>query len=222
MVYKDSSLVTREYLEFINAGDFPCVAAKAALKSKTIQCFVTGHIGCPSEDARILEFLNDFVDQYRLLDKPYQSAVVIFDEYENLSEELFDTFLWKRLQSLSNLDALSYKYDSRVSSDPDSACFSFSLKEEALYIIGLHPLSSRISRQFKYPAMVFNPHAQFEELRRANKFENVKKAIRKRDISLSGSVNPMLEDFGENSEAFQYSGRKYDSTWQCPFKPDVQ
>jgi FPC/CPF motif-containing protein YcgG len=27
----------------------------------------------------------------------------------------------------------------------------------------------------------------------------------------------MLEDFGENSEARQYSGRKVGEEWKCPF-----
>jgi len=220
MVSGNTERIVKEYLEFINSGDFPCIAAKAAVQNETIKCLVAGHIACPADDTRILEFLYEFVDDYRQSDKPYQSAVIIFDEYANLSEELFDSFLWQRLQALSNMDALKYKYDSRVSPDVESAFFSFSIKEEAFYIIGLHPSSSRLARQFKYPAMVFNPHAQFEELRRTNKFENIKKAIRKRDIALSGSVNPMLVDFGEMSEAFQYSGRQYDSTWQCPFKTD--
>lgn len=218
MISKYPDLISNEYLEFIDAGDFPCIAAKAALKSDSIQCLVAGHIACPNDDLKILSFLYDFIDQYRLSGKFYQSAVVIFDFQSDINEESFDSFLWQRLQSLSTLDAVKFKYDSRVSPDPESAYFSFSIKEEALYIIGLHPASSRKSRQFKYPAMVFNPHAQFEELRRTNKFESIKNAIRKKDISLSGSVNPMLEDFGEKSEAFQYSGRKYDSTWHCPFK----
>jgi FPC/CPF motif-containing protein YcgG len=28
----------------------------------------------------------------------------------------------------------------------------------------------------------------------------------------------MLEDFGEASEVYQYSGRQYDEQWQCPLK----
>ncbi len=46
----------------------------------------------------------------------------------------------------------------------------------------------------------------------------MKNAIRKRDVAFSGSVNPMLEDFGKTSEVYQYSGRNYDSNWQCPLK----
>ena len=131
---------------------------------------------------------------------------------------MFDELLWQRLQALEILDAENYSYDNRVESDPSSSSFSFSIKEEAFYIIGLHPASSRQARQFKYPALVFNPHAQFEQLRSTTKYEVMKNTVRKRDIALSGSVNPMLQDFGESSEVFQYSGRKYDETWQCPLK----
>jgi hypothetical protein len=45
----------------------------------------------------------------------------------------------------------------------------------------------------------------------------MKTAVRKRDEIFSGSVNPMLSDFGEASEVLQYSGKVYDETWTCPF-----
>jgi FPC/CPF motif-containing protein YcgG len=42
--------------------------------------------------------------------------------------------------------------------------------------------------------------------------------IRHRDIALQGSTNPMLTDFGEQSEARQYSGRAVDDDWVPPLK----
>jgi FPC/CPF motif-containing protein YcgG len=131
---------------------------------------------------------------------------------------MFDKLLWTKLQSFSDLDAERYSYDERVDADPSSGQFSFSLHDEALYVIGLHPESSRRSRRFKYPTLVFNPHEQFEQLRRSDKYELMKKAVRRRDVIFSGSVNPMLQDFGKSSEVFQYSGRNYDETWKCPLK----
>jgi hypothetical protein len=41
--------------------------------------------------------------------------------------------------------------------------------------------------------------------------------VRKRDIAYSGSINPMLNDFGNASEVYQYSGKQYTSDWVCPF-----
>jgi len=85
-------------------------------------------------------------------------------------------------------------------------------------VIGLSPNSSRDARRFRYPVIVFNPHAQFEELRSLKRFEKMKNIVRKRDVELSGSINPMLQDFGADSEVYQYSGMQYDRNWECPYK----
>jgi FPC/CPF motif-containing protein YcgG len=124
--------------------------------------------------------------------------------------------LWSRLNALAEWDRKNFRHDKRVDSDPSSTRFSFSLKEEAFFIIGLNPASSRRSRRFKYPSIVFNPHEEFERLKRAGRYESMKKVVRRRDELYSGSVNPMLKDFGEAPEVFQYSGKKYNQTWKCP------
>lgn len=198
--------------------EFACIAAKAALAKQQVQSMVVGHMACPKDDVSILEFLYAFTEDYRASQELYHSAAIIFTGPEIFSEQMFDELMWQRLQALSTLDAEKYPYDCRVSSDPKAANFSFSLKREAFYIVGLHPASSRLTRQFQYPTLVFNPHAQFELLRETLKYDNIKGAVRKRDIAYSGSVNPMLMDFGEASEVYQYSGRNYNDSWECPLK----
>lgn len=210
--------IIKEYLAYLKQKEFPCIGAKAALAKQQVKCMVADNMACPNDDAEILRFLYDFVDAYRNSKEFYHSAAIIFSGPQIIDEEIFDDLLWQRLQSLENLDAKNYHYDNRVEADPSSAKFSFSIKEEAFYIIGIHPASSRHARQFKYPTLVFNPHAQFEQLRETTKYEVMKNVVRKRDIAISGSVNPMLEDFGKSSEVYQYSGRKYDDSWQCPLK----
>jgi uncharacterized protein len=207
-----------DYLAFISQPQFPCVAARAAFSHDRIQCFVAGNMLCPADDKLILDFIYAFVDYYRNAKSLYHSVTIIFDGPDMQTEEHFDEVLWKRLQALSDLDALNYSYDRRVSADPASPDFSFSLKEEAFFVIALHPASSRISRRFKYPTLVFNPHEQFEILRAQNHYEHMKQTVRYRDTKLSGSINPMLDDYGLSSETFQYSGRKYDSSWKCPLQ----
>lgn len=214
----DDKSPIEEYLAYLKNKEFPCIAARAAAAKQQVKCMVAGHMACPKDDHIILQFLYEFVDEYRNSNGFYHSAAIIFKEPCFYNEEMFDGLLWQRLQSLADLDAQNYDYDIRVEADPSSANFSFSLKEEALYIIGLHPASSRPTRRFMYPALVFNPHAQFEKLRQSDIYEKMKKVVRKRDIAYSGSVNPMLKDFGESSEVYQYSGREYDDTWKCPLK----
>ena len=234
--------IIEEYYSFLGEKAFPCVGAKAALGRQKVRAMVAGHMACPRDDRAILDFLYTFIDHYRQSSTSYHSAAIIFSEPLIIhSEELFDALLWQRLQSLHNLDALQYAYDIRVDADPSSPHFSFSLKSEAFFILGLHAAAGRAARRFRYPTLVFNPHAEFEKLRQTyasmkvsstdpdnkdksqgsmrpieNLYDRMKNTVRKRDILYSGSVNPMLKDFGESSEVYQYSGRIYDSNWQCP------
>lgn len=210
--------IIHSFYNHIEAKHFPCIAAKAALAKEHLQCMVASHMACPHEDEKILQFLYHFVDSYRYNNSLYQSAAIIFRQPAVQDETTFEQFFWQRLQALTLMDARKYHYDKRVSADPADASFSYSLKEESFFIIGMHPASSRPARRFMYPVIIFNPHAQFEALRNANRYEQMKQTVRKRDVKLSGSVNPMLKDFGELSEVFQYSGKKYEASWQCPLK----
>lgn len=214
--YNDVPSIGEKFERFIQDTRFPCVMAKAAIAKEQLLAFTAGHMACPAHDDAILQFLYGCVDKYQSGHNGYTSAVVFFTEPTQLAEALFETLFWQRLQALSDLDAKKYPYDSRVSADPSSPDFSFSLKGEAFYVIGLHPASSRKARQFVYPALVFNPHGQFESLKAMHKYENIKKVTRKRDTLFSGSVNPMLEDFGKRSEVSQYTGKLYNEEWKCP------
>lgn len=213
-----SKQIIAEYLDHLKEKEFPCVAVKSALSMHQVHCMVADSMACPKDDHGIVQFLYDFIAGYRAVGTNYHSAAIIFRGPDIRSESMFDTLLWQRLQSIADIDAVHHKYDSRVDADPASATFSFSIGEEGFYIIGLHPQSSRRSRQFHYPALVFNPHAQFEQLRSTEQYERMKKTVRKRDKEYSGSVNPMLSDFGSSSEVWQYSGRKYGADWKCPLK----
>lgn len=208
-----------QYKSFIYRQEYPCIAAKEAVRKQRVKVFVAGHMACPKDDRAILDFMYNFVDEYRSSEDFFHSAAVIFEGPTEIpSEEMFEAMLFQRLQSLADIGAKEYAYDKRVSSDPTSRDFSFSIKEEAFYIIGLHPKSSRAARRFDYPTMVFNPHQQFETLRATHRYEKMKNIVRKLDTAFSGSVNPMLQDFGSSPEVFQYSGRKVDQSWQCPLK----
>ena len=208
--------IFRKWEDYLNQKSFPCVAAKTSLFKDQMKIMVAGHIACPKDDLDILKFLYDFVDRYRASDNLFHSAVVLFEMPETINEDMYAMFFWQRLQALADLDAPHHGYDRRVNPDPESENFSFSIKGEAFFIIGLHPGSSRPARQFAHPAIVFNPHAQFEKLREANQYQKMKNIIRKRDVAYSGSVNPMLEDFGQASEVYQYTGQKLSNEWKCP------
>ena len=127
--------------------------------------------------------------------------------------------MWARAQARCERDAgLGHPWEPRVADDVENPHFSLSVAGEAFFIVGLHPRASRPARRFEVPALVFNMHAQFERLRSDGRYEKLRTAILKRDLSLAGSINPMLARHGETSEARQYSGRAVEADWRCPFR----
>jgi FPC/CPF motif-containing protein YcgG len=136
-----------------------------------------------------------------------------------MSELEFEDLLWKQLRLLHEYDAAGFDWDPAVASDPRDPHFSFSFGGQALYVIGMHANSSRESRRFSLPTLIFNPHAQFDRLRANGKWKHMQETIRQRDLQLQGSINPMLTDFGVQSEARQYSGRVVAESWRAPFPP---
>lgn len=218
ILMKNSATIIDQFKASLGRRDFPCIGARASLQKDQARFMVAGHMGCPKDDIEILRFLYQFIEEYKADAPGFYSATVIFGQPLQLSEEEFDRLLWQRLQALVMIDRKNYSHDPRVSDDPASPDFAFSLKEEGFFIIGMHPSSNRKSRQAEYPSLVFNPHAQFERMRRQHTFTKMQKIIRDRDEAFSGSVNPMLKNYSESPAVYQYSGRNYDNKWKCPLQ----
>jgi FPC/CPF motif-containing protein YcgG len=210
--------LAERFRDFIRTPGFSCVGAKSALARNQMRIIVARDISSAWDDLRILPELIDFTAAYRENRQLYQSFVVLFENRDVFGEDAFETHLWSRLQSLSDKDEwLGQQVDHRVSQDPDHPHFSLSFGGEAYFVVGLHPGASRVARRFERPALVFNLHDQFERLRGEGLYDRLRDTILQRDLALDGTANPMLQRFGENSEARQYSGRAVDSSWRCPF-----
>jgi FPC/CPF motif-containing protein YcgG len=151
-------------------------------------------------------------------ERGFSTFVASFAGPTPANELEFERLLWAQLQQLHEGDR-SERWDSSVSSNPDDAHFSFSLAGRAFFVVGLHAASSRWARRFAWPTLVFNPHDQFNRLRAEGVFDRFRERIRDREHTLQGTLNPNLSDFGERSEARQYSGRPAEDDWRCPFRP---
>jgi FPC/CPF motif-containing protein YcgG len=205
--------------QHVRAQEFPCVGAKAALAGGRLEVLACDRIDSAWDDLRIHDGLLSWAQAYRAAPGLFRSFAVIFEGPEDLTEPAFEQALWDRVQSLSDKDVWrGQHYDDRVSADPDDPHFSLSFGGEAFFVVGLHQRSSRPARRFARPAMIFNLHDQFEELRKAGKYEGMREKIMTRDEALAGSRNPMLARHGDASEARQYSGRAVGEAWRCPFR----
>jgi FPC/CPF motif-containing protein YcgG len=209
------------FLEHVAASWFPCVGSKAALARCAIRTVELHSMQCPNDAARLLDEIHGFaafVDAQPEESATVHSMVALYAHPCRTDEAGFERALWATLQRLHDLDhARGQPWAADVATDPDSTRFSLSLGGHPFFVIGLHPGASRIARRFEAPALVFNSHRQFEQLRRDGRYAKMQLATRERDMALQGSLNPNLADFGTAAETRQYSGRAVEAEWRCPF-----
>lgn len=212
-----AKLAHNAFRAFVTDETFSCVGAKAAIRSGGYRVGYYERMGDPDATQGLARDLCAFAAEFPHMKARYRTFAALFGE-EPMDERTFEARLWQQLQMLHDLDARYFSWDESVSSDPAAKDFAFSFAGSAFFVVGMHPASSRLSRRFARPAMVFNAHRQFRALREAGYFERVQSQVRKRELALQGSLNPNLAAFGERSEARQYSGRAVEEEWHCPFR----
>ena len=213
----DVADVDEAFRAFVGDPAFPCLAGKGVVRADGYTLGVYGGLGSLRSARGLALELGTFADACAATDPARLRAfVAVFPGTVCLDELEFERKLWQQLQRISDIDVTA-EWDPAVSEEPDDPHFSFSVGGCAMFVVGLHPRSSRLARRFRWPALVFNPRSQFERLREAGRFERLRGAVREREIALQGSLNPNLADFGEKSDARQYSGRATEQDWQCPF-----
>jgi FPC/CPF motif-containing protein YcgG len=196
---------------------FPCVGGKSAIRHGAYRFGLYPELGTAAAAAGLARDLFTFVEELPTFGESFTTFLASFAGPQVLDEPAFETSLWRTLQDLHDLDADHHEWDPSVSADPDDRRFSFSFGGTAFFVIGLHAGSSRVTRRFAWPTLVFNPHRQFDHLREIGEFKRFQEIIRRGDRALQGDSNPMLADHGEQSEAAQYSGQQIDGAWTCPF-----
>lgn len=202
---------------FLLSDGFSCVAGKAAVLTGGYR-FAHYRGGAAEEIDGLTRDLAAFVAERKGMPARYASFVATFEETGIADERCFEAWLWATLQRLAELDAAHHRWDPSLSSDPGAHDFGFSFAGKGFFVVGLHPRSSRLSRRFFLPTLVFNAHSQFEQARLSGRFTQIQRSVRRRELALQGSINPELREFGTASEARQYAGRQLEDGWTCPFK----
>ncbi|MFL6590075.1 MAG: guanitoxin biosynthesis heme-dependent pre-guanitoxin N-hydroxylase GntA [Chthoniobacterales bacterium] len=208
------------FRQMVLNAEFPCLGAKAAFNSDsfTLRCFP--EIATRAATSKLSAELLGFTRSEQISASEYATFIAIFEGPRSTNEREFEQLLWQQLRALHREDVRDFDWDPAVQPDPSDPHFSFSFGGRALYVIGMHANSSREARRFAWPALIFNPHEQFERLRADGKWKRMQETVRHRDEALQGSINPMLSDFGVRSEARQYSGRAVEENWRAPFQAE--
>lgn len=206
--------VREEFRSFVFDPGFSCLGARAALRHGGHRIGAFGPIGTPDATDQLARALAEFADT--AAEAEFSTFVAAFMGAAPDDEAEFEGLLWQQLQALHDADA-TRGWAPSVSDRPEDPRFAFSFAGVAFFVVGLHPASSRLARRFGWPTLVFNPRAQFERLRADGRYGGLRDQIRAREVALQGHLNPNLAEFGEASEARQYSGRAAEPEWRCPF-----
>ncbi len=194
--------------------EFPCVAARSALNQGSYRFSMYQGLNTDDATAALARDLAAFVAEQDAIEGQFTTFIACFDQPKVHDGIEFERMLWEQLARLNAVD--DAPWDEAVSSDSSDPHFSFSFAGRAFFVVGLAPSGERWARTFPWPTMVFNAHFQFEQLRENGQFERMQEVIRDRDIELQGDLNPNLSNFGEHTEAKQYSGREVGPDWRCP------
>ncbi|HEY0094355.1 MAG TPA: guanitoxin biosynthesis heme-dependent pre-guanitoxin N-hydroxylase GntA [Archangium sp.] len=208
--------------QWFDPKTYPCIPAVQSMTKREYLVGIYGRFGegtCSRELARDLLFFRERQKQSRSL---YLSFWAVFAPGEPLSEEEFETRMWRELSYLSSQEVPGTPWDPLFSEDPADPRFCFSLGGDAFFIVGVHPASSRLARRFPYPGIIFNLYDQFEELDRRGQYTAIVKKNRERDVKFQGSINPMIEKYADRWESIQFSGRDNPPDWKCPFKHGLE
>ena len=212
-----AELVHDQFRALVLSPGFSCLGAKAAVRGGDFRLGVYDELGSARATVALARDLAHFALGRDERADELATFVASFTGPVAIGEAEFERRLWAQLQALHEADP-SRAWDPSVSADPDDPHFSFSFAGRGFFVVGLHAASARWARRFAWPTLVFNPHAQFERLREEGRFDRFQGLIQARERTLQGSLNANLSDFGERSEARQYSGRPVEDDWRCPFR----
>ncbi|WP_411139261.1 guanitoxin biosynthesis heme-dependent pre-guanitoxin N-hydroxylase GntA [Streptomyces sp. C10] len=214
----DQDPLTEELRQWLLSDSFSCLGARIAVRHDTLHVATLGTMGDDITTRCLHKEITQFAKSMLGDDENFATFVALFDTSDRMSEVAFSDRLWAQLQALHEVDREQYMWSPEVSSDPESTDFGFSVAGHPFFIVGLHPMASRMSRRFCAPGLAFNSHRQFHRIKKSGVYGGLQQRIRAREIRLQGSTNPALAEFGEVSEARQYSGGPPRDEWKCPFR----
>lgn len=207
--------VANGFFAHIESRDFSCPMAQGVAADDAATVGVYGAMDSADTIAQIYADLGHW--SRGLTDDRNVSFAALFTQSNMADHAAFHSQLWRSLSALRAQEPRDAVCPEGVSEDPTSPDFAVCLHGVAFFIVGLGPHSPRLARRLAYPAVVFNPHRQFERLRETGKMARVQAMSRKRDMALQGSINPLLSDHGVRSAALQYSAHPVESADQCPY-----
>lgn len=201
----------------LSQKNYPCVAALQSFHRNDYWLKTYSNFGKVYQRNKLRNNLLQYIEEQAKNGSNYFTFWAVFKDMDDLSEDEFEKLLWDELSSLSSVEDLNQDKDNRFSTNPEDKNFCFSIGGKAFFVVGLHPKSSRASRRFPWPTLIFNLFEQFDNLKSLNLYDPMVKLNRQRDIKFQGDVNPMAAKHDDTWETIQFSGKTNPPEWKCPF-----
>ncbi len=213
----EGHLIFKNIKDLISRKNYPCVAAVKALHQKEYSVGIYKNFGSAESWQEIRQDLRFFIQEQQKTKSTYLTFWAVFEGETQFTEDEYETLMWKELSHLSSFEDKNHDWPTEEISNPENPGFCLSIDKKPFFVVGVHPNSSRDARKFFKPALIFNVFEQFQNLQKAGLYESMKAIIRKRDVLFQGSVNPMVEKYGDDWESIQFSGKENPKSWKCPF-----
>ncbi len=211
--------VHHEIRSLIMQPSYPCIAATQSVVRQDYMVGIYNQFGEGKNWEKLRADLIQFLHRLSVTKSRYLSFWAVFDDPETaLTEGQFEEKFWNELSLISSLEERDQDWGHLHTANPDDPMFCLSINREKLFVVGLHNSSSRESRRFSKPAMVFNAFSQFEKFQLDGTYNKMVETNRNRDVKFQGNANPMAVAHGEKWESIQFSGKENSSKWKCPFR----
>ena len=150
------SILVRRFQHHMLDKLFPAPVEQGMAHRKYTRYFVADKMSSSKNDREILLFLYSVIEELRASKQNAYNAVVLFKGPDIQTEDEFEFFLGERLRGLVELDSWQFSIGAGIIGEYPCSDFRLNLKEETLHITGLHGLSTRKTRRFPFPAIVFS------------------------------------------------------------------
>lgn len=147
---------SQEIVEFLNQKDFSSECDSQHFMSEHCRWGIFHDFGTGHSADLLAEELLRFRNEYRKGLTSAWSYWAIFEGTSRFEEWDFEESLWRELSSLNTCDANDETWEPAFAENITEKNYCFRFGGVSFFAMGLHPGSSRWSRRFSRPSIVFN------------------------------------------------------------------
>lgn len=137
---------------------YPCIRVLQSFHADAYRVGVYGDLGRGEQRNELRQDLLRYVQEQAERKSKLLSFWAVFYDTPMISEGDFEARLGQELSYIADPDKTLWDPGN---GDPGASEFRFHLQGTPLYVFGMHPRCARVSRRFRYSALIFNVQQQF-------------------------------------------------------------